>query len=426
MNHSRSWIDSVLAFQKPVLLGCVVVLVFVFLFLLFLPSGDVEKLSAEKVWPASVMPVSLQRHAPSVVLHGQVSSLYEAQLVSSTEADVLAVLVRSGDVVARGQKLLLLDEEQLALQLAEKRASVAELTAAIAIEKREFQQARRNLKQEQEVLVLRERELGRFETLFEQKFAAKARVDEAKRLLAQQRIALASQQATVDNHPFRLQQLEAQLSRADALAQLVEIDLQRSQLVAPFEARVVAVHVAPGERVKKGDVLVELYDLSDLEVRTQVPDRYLSALQQALASKQAVSAFLSFGEHRFPMSLSRLGGDIARGQGGQEAVFVFDEPLADDVLSTLVLGRTVSLQLSLPAVENVVALPWSAVFGFGRIYEVVDDRLHSVAVDVVGETLREDDSRWAIVSSVDLKSGMFVLTTQLPNAINGLKVSVVE
>jgi hypothetical protein len=71
-----------------------------------------------------------------------------------------------------------------------------------------------------------------------------------------------------------------------------------------------------------------------------------------------------------------------------------------------------------------MAVPYSAVYGADRIYTIVDNKLKSMMIENLGEVMM-DGQVWAMVRG-DLPDGAQVATTHLPNAINGLKVSVVE
>ena len=75
-----------------------------------------------------------------------------------------------------------------------------------------------------------------------------------------------------------------------------------------------------------------------------------------------------------------------------------------------------------PVRNDSVALPYSALYGNDTLYQVLDGRLQRIQVQRVGETMNEQGERRVLVRSTELKAGMEVVTTHLPNAVQGLKV----
>ena len=134
-----------------------------------------------------------------------------------------------------------------------------------------------------------ERALKRAERLAKTQTGTQARVDEAQRALRLQALALTNRQRAVNDHTPRLAQLDARLNRSKAVRDQVRRDLQRSELTAPFDGRITAVHVSPGDRVRPGDQLIDLFDTYFVELRTQVPNRYLPTLRQALNHGSSLS-----------------------------------------------------------------------------------------------------------------------------------------
>ena len=90
------------------------------------------------------------------------------------------------------------------------------------------------------------------------------------------------------------------------------------------------------------------------------------------------------------------------------------------------LGRTVALIVDLPPVHASVALPYEAVYGTNRIYRLDGERMHALQVERVGEQRNPDGSARALVRSPELQPGDRIVITQLPNAMDGLRVKVAE
>jgi hypothetical protein len=88
------------------------------------------------------------------------------------------------------------------------------------------------------------------------------------------------------------------------------------------------------------------------------------------------------------------------------------------------LGQLLNLALNLPETKEIIALPFEAVYGTNRIYKLQNDRMLGVEVERVGEKLSVTGESQILIRSPALKPGDKIITTQLPNAMDGLKVQV--
>jgi hypothetical protein len=87
----------------------------------------------------------------------------------------------------------------------------------------------------------------------------------------------------------------------------------------------------------------------------------------------------------------------------------------------------VRLELRLPPREGLLAVPYESLYGIDRVYRIdSDNRLRPVAVTRVGETRDENGVARVLIDAPDLTPGERLLTTQLPNALDGLLVTIAE
>jgi RND family efflux transporter MFP subunit len=322
-------------------------------------------------------------------------------------------------VVSKGELLLRLDDHDLKLMLRQRNAEVADIKAQIESEKKRHGSDLTALKHEHALYDLAERVLKRAERLAQSQAGTQARVDEAQRALRLQALALTSRQRAVSDHTPRLAQLDARLNKSKAVRDQVHRDLQRSELTAPFDGRITAVHISPGDRVRPGDRLIDLFDTNFVELRAQIPNRYLPTLRQALNHGNPVTATIELNGNAIQLELDRLAGKIERGQGGVDAFFniIGEKHLIE-------LGRTVSVFVDLPEEANVFALPATAVYGANNVYRIQDNRLSMVQIERVGDYRNGQWGSWILFRSENLSEGDMILANQLPNAVEGLKVDI--
>ncbi len=370
----------------------------------------------EKAWQVSTMPVDLTRHTPNVLLYGTVEAPRRAELSAAVSADVLQVLVSEGHSVQAGQTLVILDHREVDLNLRQRHADVAEIEGMIASEQQRYRSDKAALKREQALLELSRKAVIRAEDLNRRKMGSQSLLDEARQAQERQALSLNARQLAVNEHPARLVQLEAKLARTQALRDQAKLDRERTQISAPFNARVARLSVAVGGRVRVGDLLVEVYGNDDLEIRAQFPFRYLPVVRAGL--DQGLTAKAQMDGHSLSAVLDRLGGETATAGGGQDALFRI---LAGN--EALVPGRLVALLVQLPSQEQVVALPPDALYGFDRVYRLEQGRMLGLAVERIGERRDPDGGVSVLVRGSGLRAGDLIITTQLPNAVTGLKVT---
>lgn len=123
---------------------------------------------------------------------------------------------------------------------------------------------------------------------------AKAEVEGAKLALARERaeadeaVAAWAEVGQGEAPPLvrrepQLAQAEAVLAAAEARYDLAELDLERTRIVAPFDARVVAESVEVGAYVQRGVPLCTLHGIERVEVDLRISDAHLGLLEVDLA-----------------------------------------------------------------------------------------------------------------------------------------------
>lgn len=376
--------------------------------------------AVERAWPVSTVTVEVAAHRPLLRLQGFLESPRSANLTAAVEGDVAEVPGQEGEAVAVGDPLVRIDDQELRLTLSQREADVAELESQRRVEERRIETDRQELAWEEDLLALLEREVGRLRDLARDQFASPRELERAEVEYTRQRLAVAERQFAVDTAESRLEQLEARLQRARALRDRAALDLARAEVRSPFAGRVADVAVAAGDRVRPGEPLMTVYDNAALEIRATVPRQALGRLRLARAGTGVQAEAVVDGDV-VPVSLSRFSGRAERGQGGVDALFRVEDGGQD-----LVLGRFASLDVLLPPEPDTVLLPFEALYDAGRIYRVRDQRMEAVDVERVGQARRPDGRRGVLVRAPDLESGDQVVGTQIPQALDGLRVQVME
>ena len=119
-----------------------------------------------------------------------------------------------------------------------------------------------------------------------------------------------------------------------------------------------------------------------------------------------------------PLTLVRLAASVESGQGGVDAFFRSTQAALP------ALGKTVELRLSLPAVDDAVALSPNALYGANLVYRIVDGSLQAQTVERLGQIQDDQLGLQMLVVGDVFEDGDLVLNSRLPQAIHGLEVDV--
>ncbi|MCK5878002.1 MAG: HlyD family efflux transporter periplasmic adaptor subunit [Candidatus Marithrix sp.] len=370
----------------------------------------------EPTWMVSVTSIIPTTLSPTVTLYGRVESPRTASLrPANLTAQIIQVSVLEGEKVEKGDILIRLEDDDIILKLNQYNADIKDIKAQIALEKQRHASNLTILGHEQSLLKLTKKSLERLRKLTRQNVSSQSNLDEARQSVERQMLSITQRDLEIKSYKLHLEQLQAKQYRAKAIRDTAKLELVRTKIIAPFTGIIAKVNVAIGDRVRSGDMLLSMYDDSALEIRVQIPTRY----QNVVMNSSGLLATTQINGQSFKLQLDRISGQINQNSGGIDGLFQIKQSII-----SLRLGQFLTLLLTLPEQTNIVALPYEAVYGIDRIYKFVDDRMQGLTIERVGELITETGKSKVLVRSPELNYGEQVITTQLPNAMDGLKVQI--
>ncbi len=372
---------------------------------------------SEKVWEIDVVTAELRELAPVVKLYGRIESPEQLQAAAPGGGIVEKVYVRNGARVERGQTLVRLDRRDFAAALLKARADLRDLDNQIAELGVRHEANLASLETERKLLELADAEVERLAKLKQQNLSADTSLNSARAEFGRQQLAVTSRELDVDSYPSRLQILRARQDRARAELDQAQLAMDRSEVIAPFDAIVSQVSVAAGDRVSLGQVLISLFPVDKLEIRAHLPINYIRAVQFALVEDVRLYASVENRGYLGRLPVVRLAGEAEA--TGIDVYFAIDA-LAGQVRP----GDLLSLDLELPLEKDVYAVPYQAIYGNSRIYKVSENRLEAVDVESAGQARSPDGRIIVLIRSDQIRPGDRIATTHLPNAVSGLKVKI--
>lgn len=360
--------------------------------------GVALRLTVLRPRPVEVMVARVERgRVEAIVVNsraGTVKSRQRAQLSPGISGEVVALPVREGQRVAKGDLLLRIRESDL-------RAQVDVARRALGASRSAEREAIVALAQAESALV-RNRALAREGAIPE------AALEE----LQSRRDAAA---ASVDAARARAAQASAQIDASGAL-------LEKSVLVAPFDGIVAALAVKEGEWTSPQPpgvlipAAIDLFDPDSIYISVPLDEVDLGKIRVGMAVRVSVDA----------VAETNLAGRIARiapyveDRLEQNRTFEVEVELEDQAAArALRPGSTADIEVILEARENVLRIPTSALMEGDRVLVVRDGRLVAVTVPVglrnwevveVTGGLREGDEVVTSLDRAEVKEGVAVTT----------------
>ncbi len=294
--------------------------------------------------------------------------------------------LRSGDVLAAGDTLLVIDPADYDLAVQAAAAQVARAEVALARERREAAVARRQ---------------------WERLHGADG--------VAPDSLAL---------HVPQLRQAQADLAAAQAQLAQARLNRERCVVRAPFDCRVSEESVDEGQFVRAGTVVATLYELAEAEVTVPLPDDLLAFFQvpscpgDTTAAAAVVRADFAGGIDTWRGRVDRIGGTVDPATRLVDVIVAIREPFhAGDDRPPLLDGAYVTVTILGHVLPGAVELPRDALRKGDRVWAVDDSsRVRIVPVEVV---YRGHDS---VIVRGDLPPGTPVVVSNLDIVANGMAV----
>ena len=351
-NKSRAQIAILLA------LGGLVVLL-----LLTAPDKDPE-LQQAVVPGVRVAAVGLHELVPAEVVRGRLDPARRTEMHFELSGQVHARPVEPGQPVQQGELLL-------SLASGDYEDALAEAEARLAQESRDIERDRELLALSKRNHALQKNDLDRLNKLGADSLVSQSLLDEARIKLLQLQAEVARLKSSVASAESRLALKQAERNRAAR-------NLARTQLLAPFAGSINAVEAQVGDYVTPGEVIVELIDISSLDLYVEVRGNVAQSLQQGDTVDVVVDGLA-------------LPGKVVALQIDPDPV-TFTHALRVRVAGAAVRpGQVAQVRLPLRKLSQVTAVPVTAVLydeGQTFVFRLDGDRLVMAAV-VLGERVGE-------------------------------------
>ncbi len=227
---------------------------------------------------------------------------------------------------------------------------------------------------------------------------------------------------------------EAALADAHAALNQAELDLSRTEVIAPFTGLVRSEQVDPGQFVNRGSAIARLYAVDYVEVRLPIADQQLAyldippmqrgELNESSAPDVLLSADFAGQHYKWRGTIVRTEAEIdmrSRMVNAVARVRTTDDAAANPEYVPPPVGLFVEAEIQGRSADNVVVVPRSVIRNGNQLLVVDDDdRLRFRTVSIA--RIHGDD---AYIDG-GLEKGERVCLTVLQAVIDGMRVEVVE
>ena len=230
----------------------------------------------------------------------------------------------------------------------------------------------------------------------------------------------------------QIDEARATIAAAEGALMRANLNLERTQIRAPYPGRVRTKNADVGQYVNPGSPLGHIYAIDYAEVRLPVSDDQLAYLDLPLSFRNnphhnsgpdvRFHATFAGREHTYMGRIVRIEGEIDARSGMIALVGHVDNPYRqrDSNTPPFAVGMFVTAEILGHRAENVVVIPRAALRGKNRVLVVTGNRLYYRTIDI----LRADAEKVVVKSG--LKSGDQLCLSPIDTVVDGMRVRTVR
>lgn len=255
-------------FLVPVIIGAVVLVMAV-----KMRPSPVQHDAQELTAIVRIIQVPQVTLIPRVVGYGNVKPSRVWQAIAEVAGKVVEIhpQLKKGAIIAKGSVLLKIDPTDYRLGIVQAEADIRVINAQITELNGSERNTHASLQIEDRALALTKGDLERKRKLLKQGTVSQAAVDQEERNFLKGRQSVQSLRNTLNQIPAKREVLAAQRAQQQARLTAARLDLSRTEIIAPFDARIAEVNVEATQYTGLGKVLVIADGIDIAEITAQLP-----------------------------------------------------------------------------------------------------------------------------------------------------------
>lgn len=220
---------------------------------------------------------------------------------------------------------------------------------------------------------------------------------------------------------------KAKLQAATANLKQAQLDVERTQIIAPYDGRILNKHVDVGQVVSSNTNIADIYATARVEVKLPIKNSHLALIDlpnnQQLASqnqRNKVSIINSIGGEPQIWTVDKQRTSAGIDNNTQQINIIGEIPLpfATEHKRSLNLNQFVTAKIEGRTLDNAIVIPNSAIYQGSYVYLYVDGAVQRQDVSIAFQNKTD-----ALIST-GIDAGMALITTPLGQITSGTKVKL--
>jgi len=355
-----------------------------------LSKTERKALAISKAQKTRVIELTHENFLVELTSHGIVKSPAITTLnpqVTGVIAEIAANF-ENGSFVEKGEVLVELDQSDFQSEISSATAALARAEASLAQEKARADQALRNW-----------RDIG-----FDEK-----------------------PNALVLRKP-QLKEAKANVAAQQAALERAQRNLARTKIRAPYDGRIRSRNIGLGQSVGSGTKLGELYATSYAEVRLPLSTRQLEKIDIDAINFEHIPVVLedalhAYNDRKWAAKIVRVEGELDPNSRELFVVARVEDPFGRESQKRdhpLRMNQPVTATIQANTLNNVVAIPRTAIYGKDEIILIQDNTIHRKTINIVWSTLDK------VFTDTEGLDKALLATSKLAYAPEGSPVRIIE
>ena len=342
---------------------------------------------------------------------------------------------RTGGFIKKGDVLFQIDPADYKLAIERRRAEIAQLRADIARLRQEEKNHQADLDIAERQMELVSQEMERNERLRRQGVISSGQYDQSQQNFLRQERTVQSIMNVLALLPVQLRQKRAALSANQSELKGATLQLSRTKIVAPFDARVRETSLEIGDFVSVGKSVGKIYDVSALEVPVSLPvedARWAFRRNREIPfprSQEEVNSFFpaarvswnQFGKKfEWTGRVSLVDSGLDESTRALTLVVEISEPMKNWIPGKhppLFVGMFVEVNIEGVTMPGVFVIPRTALRERDHVYLLDDGKLRIQKVEVI----RKAQDEVVIRNGVDENAR--IILSAIPDPVSGMKLT---
>lgn len=377
----------------------------------------------EATFTVETLEANQTAHRPSILVYGQVETARDVELRPLVSGEIVDINERltAGMRVEQGELLVSIDPfnyegaiREAKANLMQVQASVREIDARLASENDQLTSA-------QDQLELARADLERAQSLARSGTLTNKQVDDRVLVVSQRSQSVSQRRNNIIINEAQKEQQLANIERLEWKLNEAERQLDNTKLYAPFGGIISNANAEPGRSVGSNDVLVSIYDNSQLESRFTLTNaqygRMATDSDPLIGREVEIIWTIGTVSYSYKGEIDRIGATVAAERGGVEVVARINP---EDHAVQIRPGAFVEILVPDRAYNDAIKVPETSIYDQSHVFVVEEGKLARKDIEIFAF-----DGSSAIIRGTGeqpLKSGDKVLTTRLTEATEGVRV----